>query len=152
MWEKCQTELVNVFWIQEEVFFVYILINSTRIQNLLTHSHWHFSYICEYKDSWWKQKTKPHFCQNRVSRASLPTQSSMYATKERRKLKEGKNLKMETIYNPSWKLCWPHYELVGSSNLHPESRSLENECFCLLNTPLLSRTRCKPPSHRYSRT
>ena len=52
--------------------------NATRIQNILTHSVWHFSYICDYKDSWWNKTTKPHFSQNRASKASLPTQSSMY--------------------------------------------------------------------------
>ena len=26
----------------------------------------HFSYICNYKDSWWTKTTKPHFSQNRV--------------------------------------------------------------------------------------
>ena len=57
--------------------------NATRIQNILTNSVWHFSYICDYnsKDSWWNKITRPHFSQNIVSRASLPTQLSLYDTR-----------------------------------------------------------------------
>ena len=70
MWEKCQTERVNVFLILEAFFFVCILKkkivnkkNVTRIQNVWTHSVWQFSYICNYKGSWWTKTTKPHFSQ-----------------------------------------------------------------------------------------
>ena len=69
MWEKCQTERVNVFWILEAIFLVYILKkngnqkNATSIQIILTHLLWHFSYICDYDGSWWTKTTKTHFSQ-----------------------------------------------------------------------------------------
>ena len=47
---------------------------AIEIQNILTHSVWHFPYICNYKDSRWTKTTKPRFSQNRVSRVFLLTQ------------------------------------------------------------------------------
>ena len=47
--------------------------NATRIQNILTHSVWHFSYICDYKGSWWTKTTKPHFSQKVRETYQLPS-------------------------------------------------------------------------------
>ena len=86
--------------------------NATRIQNIniLTHSVWHFSYICDYnsKDSWWNKITRPHFSQNIVSRASLPTQSFMYA------------LVVLTLINSYYDLC------LSSSSITSKGPSIDN--------------------------
>ena len=51
------------FWKHFSLFTYWKTKYATRIQNILTHSVWHFSYICDYKGSWWTKTTNPHFTQ-----------------------------------------------------------------------------------------
>ena len=51
-----------------------LVLSDLQSRNSIYRTHiWHFSYICDYKGSWWTKTKKTHFSQNRVTSESKKT-------------------------------------------------------------------------------